>query len=72
MIDITPFQGVGPAPPSGGCGPACDVCGVSTWVELGGAGAQDAESTGVGTATMRFLRGIPPKGLLDQLIKDAS
>jgi len=40
-VDITPWQGVGSPPPSGGYGPLCDECGLSRWVEIGGGPAED-------------------------------
>lgn len=41
-VDIRRWQGVGDRGPAGGYGPPCDVCGVSTWVELAGGPSDDA------------------------------
>lgn len=38
---IAPWQGVGPRGVSGGIGPPCETCGVSTWVELAGGPSDD-------------------------------
>lgn len=33
---LEPYQGKGPPPPAGGTGPRCNICGQSTWIEIGG------------------------------------
>ena len=40
--DVRQWQNVGSPPPSGGVGPLCDQCGVSTWCEVGGGDNVDA------------------------------
>lgn len=35
-IEVAKWQSIGPEPPSGGSGPWCSICQVSTYIELGG------------------------------------